>query len=320
MPIVVGGNLRDRLKASPPDEEQARQWLIQMTRAAVTLHERELPIVHRDIKPSNFLVDADGTILLTDFGIAFQENQERLTRTTEQMGSTAFMSPEQAKGKGALVGPASDIYSLGVVFHEVLTGEEGPISPGKGIDGELGELIRTMTRLEPGERPTAAAVLTLLGERSRNTEEEARLEAEEEARLEAEEEARQAAEEEARQAAEEEARQAAEEEARQAAEEEARLAAEREARLTVEKEGHRSAAKLAAVNEHEHLIPMQDDESRDVERPLLNWKDEALNDIRLAGPDWRFSWYRMQFRTDIANDPNFTVKNWYDQIKEDWDC
>ena len=160
MPIVVGGNLRDRLKAERPDEAQARAWMTQMASAAVALHEREPPIVHRDIKPSNFLVDEDGSVLLTDFGIAFQENQARLTRTMEQMGSTAFMSPEQQAG--STVGPASDVYSLGVVYHEVLTGEDVVLKPGKGISGELGELVRAMTQREPAQRPTAAEVLAQL--------------------------------------------------------------------------------------------------------------------------------------------------------------
>lgn len=162
MPIVAGGNLRDRLSVAPPAPELAHQWLTDMIRAVLALHDREAPIVHRDIKPSNFLLGDNDSLLLTDFGIAYEENQGRLTRTMEKVGSTSYMSPEQRHGKEKIVGTPSDIYSLGVVFHEVLTGEEGPADPGLGIEGVLGDLVRAMTAADPAARPSATEVLASL--------------------------------------------------------------------------------------------------------------------------------------------------------------
>ena len=165
MPVVDGGNLRERLALGQPSRERALGWMRQMLEAVRHLHGCSPPIVHRDIKPSNFLVDKEHRLLLTDFGIALQNEQTRLTRTMEQVGSTAFMSPEQQAG--GEVGTASDVYSLGIVFHELMTGEEVVLSPGRGVKGWLGKLIKRMTLSEPSERPGAAEVLEcFLAERS----------------------------------------------------------------------------------------------------------------------------------------------------------
>ncbi len=77
-------------------------------------------IIHRDIKPENILVDSDGRLVLTDFGIARLQGDETMTATGAVMGSPAFMSPEQAQG--GVLGPSSDIFSLGVVLYRVVTG------------------------------------------------------------------------------------------------------------------------------------------------------------------------------------------------------
>ncbi len=82
-------------------------------------------VVHRDLKPDNILVRKDGEPVLMDFGLACRptpEGAERLSRDGMMIGSPAYMAPEQARGEGATVGPAADIYGLGVVFYELLTG------------------------------------------------------------------------------------------------------------------------------------------------------------------------------------------------------
>lgn len=86
-------------------------------------HAHERGVVHRDIKPSNVLVTQDGSgrVVLLDFGLAGSEGSGRLTRTGARLGSLPYMSPEQARGGGQALRPATDIYSLGVVLYELLT-------------------------------------------------------------------------------------------------------------------------------------------------------------------------------------------------------
>ncbi|NYF42165.1 serine/threonine-protein kinase [Streptosporangium sandarakinum] len=80
-------------------------------------------VLHRDLKPSNLMICPEGTVKVLDFGLAMFHDPElsRLTRTGTVMGTPSYMSPEQAQG--AAVGPQSDLYSLGLVLHEMLTGE-----------------------------------------------------------------------------------------------------------------------------------------------------------------------------------------------------
>jgi serine/threonine protein kinase len=80
-------------------------------------------IVHRDLKPGNILLDSDGRAILTDFGLARPENdREPLTSDGNIAGTPAYMAPEQAAGESERIGPGTDLYSLGVVFYEMLTG------------------------------------------------------------------------------------------------------------------------------------------------------------------------------------------------------
>ena len=83
-------------------------------------HAHESYIIHRDIKPQNIMIQDDGRIKITDFGIAMALNATQLTQTNSVMGSVHYLPPEQASGKGSTI--RSDIYSMGILFYEILTG------------------------------------------------------------------------------------------------------------------------------------------------------------------------------------------------------
>jgi eukaryotic-like serine/threonine-protein kinase len=117
---VEGETLKERIRRHgrlPIPEAVA--YAIEIARALGAAHERR--IVHRDVKPQNVLVDEEGTAKVTDFGIARSLAEEGLTAEGRVLGTTDYVSPEQALGHE--VGPQSDIYSLGIVLYEMLTGD-----------------------------------------------------------------------------------------------------------------------------------------------------------------------------------------------------
>src|SRR5262249_26592444 len=85
-------------------------------------HAHQAGVIHRDLKPSNLMILADGTLKLTDFGIAKDLDQPALTETNCTVGTAAYMSPEQCKGE--TITHKSDLYSLGVVLYELVTGRK----------------------------------------------------------------------------------------------------------------------------------------------------------------------------------------------------
>src|SRR5205807_2782184 len=79
-------------------------------------------VLHRDLKPANVLFAADGTPKVTDFGLAKRLDEAGQTATGAVMGTPSYMAPEQAEGKGKEVGPPADVYALGAILYECLTG------------------------------------------------------------------------------------------------------------------------------------------------------------------------------------------------------
>ena len=173
---ISGPDLRARLDEGPLDRATTTSIAMDIADALAYVHARG--VIHRDLKPANILVQSlDGRTIamLTDFGIAQLIDGSRLTATGSVLGTAAFLSPEQALGSPLT--PASDIYSLGLVLIECLTGER--VFPGTGLESavarlstdpavpdDVGEawqaLLRTMTAREPGDRPTAVEVAARL--------------------------------------------------------------------------------------------------------------------------------------------------------------
>ena len=120
MEYLPGGTLKDRIvQRGALPAHTAAAVALQMAEALRAAHERD--VVHRDIKPHNILVTGVGDVKVTDFGIARAAASSTMTRTGHILGTAHYISPEQAMGEP--VGPASDLYSLGVVLYEMLTGE-----------------------------------------------------------------------------------------------------------------------------------------------------------------------------------------------------
>ena len=121
MKFVEGGQLDEVVKRAPISIRRGAELIAKLARTVHYAHGHG--ILHRDIKPGNILLDAQGEPLLTDFGLArLVEAESTITRTLEVMGTPSYMAPEQAAGEHTKVSKATDIYGLGAVFYQLLTG------------------------------------------------------------------------------------------------------------------------------------------------------------------------------------------------------
>jgi eukaryotic-like serine/threonine-protein kinase len=116
---LSGGTLEDRLESGTPlPDEVAKRVAVDLSSALAHAHAHG--VIHRDVKPANVLFDEDGTAKLTDFGLVRMEGLPTLTDAGTLLGTARYIAPEQARGERST--PASDVYSLGVVFYRMLTG------------------------------------------------------------------------------------------------------------------------------------------------------------------------------------------------------
>jgi serine/threonine protein kinase len=179
MELVRGSTLADRLRTGPLPASEVAVLAGQLASALAHIHRRE--VVHRDVKPANILLRREETdplpiATLTDFGIARLIDGTRVTMTGFTVGTANYLSPEQLTG--GEIGAPSDIYSLGLVLLECLTGEVA--YPGHGVEAAMprlqhppeipdsipdgwAPLLRSMTDPEPSARPAAADVATHVG-------------------------------------------------------------------------------------------------------------------------------------------------------------
>ena len=180
MELLTGPDLGERLRSHGPlIAREAGEVIVQAARTLAAVHAQG--IVHRDIKPSNLVYDSDRRIRIVDFGIAqlARLGDQRLTSTHDVVGSLGYLSPE--RGSGGEVGPPSDIYSLGCVFYEMLTGHtpysggapatmvyQHATAPIPRVSGAvqvpkiIDDLVAMMMAKDPEQRPRAHDVVAVL--------------------------------------------------------------------------------------------------------------------------------------------------------------
>lgn len=169
MELIEGSSLPDLLADGPLDHDKVVGLGRQLARALA--HAHDLGVVHRDVKPANVLVGADGRPRLSDFGIARLADATRVTTPGMTSGTAAYLAPEQLEGDD--VGPPADVYSLGLVLLEALTGRReftgtaveaamARLHRDPVVDDDLGApwdtLLPAMTARDPDARPRARQV------------------------------------------------------------------------------------------------------------------------------------------------------------------
>jgi serine/threonine protein kinase/Tfp pilus assembly protein PilF len=178
MEFVDGGSLAHQLNGVPQPPPQAAQLVETLARAVQAAHQRG--IIHRDLKPANVLLMADGLPKIADFGLAKQMDAGAgQTRTGEIIGTPSYMAPEQAEGRTKEIGPATDVYALGAILYEMLTGRPPfrgatpldtldqvrtaePVSPRQlqpKMPRDLETICLKCLRKEPGKRYASALAL-----------------------------------------------------------------------------------------------------------------------------------------------------------------
>jgi serine/threonine protein kinase len=175
MRLVDGPSLHLALSKEPMTVDEVVSLANQLLPTLAYVHARG--IVHRDIKPSNILVDLDGAAYLADFGLARLMDADSITRSGEIVGTAAYLAPEQVRGEKAT--PASDIYSLGLVLLQCLTGRQeyqgsqaeaalarltrDPAIP-DWLPTPLATLLTEMTNADPAQRPSSAECVQRFGQ------------------------------------------------------------------------------------------------------------------------------------------------------------
>ncbi len=175
MEYLEGGSVFDRLREGRVPPELALEWLGQAGQALDRAHAEG--IVHRDVKPANLLLDRDGSIVVSDFGIASTSGFDTLTLPGTVLGTAGYLSPEQARGEPATA--ASDRYGLGIVAFELLTDRRpfesetaateafahvtAPVPSAEMLEPELpdgvDEVLRRALAKSPADRPETCAEL-----------------------------------------------------------------------------------------------------------------------------------------------------------------